>query len=89
MRRTAGSITLFPNPAHERIGWEPIEGASRVVVYDALGQLVITEVLNTNAAGSVDISALPSGPYAMTLLNAAGVPLAQSRFVKAQAPIAR
>ena len=89
MRRTAGSITLFPNPAHERIGWEPIEGASRIVVYDALGQLVITEVLYANAAGSVDISALPSGSYAMTLLNAAGVPLAQSRFVKAQAPIAR
>ncbi len=89
MRRSVGSISVFPNPAQECISWEGVEGASRILVHDALGQLVISTVVNTDGIGSLDISALPSGPYAMTVLDAAGLPLAKSRFVKAQAPIAR
>ena len=61
-------LTLWPNPAMDRVVIEGIE-AAEVCVFNALGQLVKT-VRNTN---EIPVADLPQGVYLLRITNAMGV----------------
>ena len=62
------SLTLWPNPAMDRVVVEGIE-AAEVCVYNVVGQMVKT-VRNTN---EIPVSDLPQGVYLLRITNALGV----------------
>lgn len=86
--RSKGDLVVFPNPASDRITWTRSDGAVRVVIHDALGKIVHVQALVSGEASSASIAELPNGHYSLELLDAQSMPLARSRFIKAQAPIA-
>ena len=61
------SLTLWPNPARDRVVVEGIE-AAEVQVYNALGQMVKT-VRGTN---EIDLSGLVDGVYLLRIMDADG-----------------
>ncbi|MBK8497375.1 MAG: FG-GAP repeat protein [Flavobacteriales bacterium] len=85
--RAGGDLALYPNPATETISWKIIDGASRMIIRDAMSQTVIERSIM--GATSADVSVLPAGHYTLELLDADGFPLTRGRFIKAQAPIVR
>ena len=60
-----GLIQLYPNPAHDRIHLEGLDGETPVCIYNALGMLVKTTTLYGDA--DISISDLPAGIYALRL----------------------
>jgi WD40 repeat protein len=77
--RSGQVVIAFPNPAHDRLQLAPGfygEGVS-VEIRNALGQLL----LRTTAEAALDIAALPTGAYAITVWRQE-TPLATARFVK-------
>lgn len=62
----ASNISLFPNPATNVININGIVGLSNVVIYNALGSVV----LNTTIDGNVlDIQDVPAGVYSIAVTN--------------------
>jgi hypothetical protein len=57
-----GYVTMYPNPATTAVRLEANSNISNVEVYNAVGQLVYSTVLNSNT-GSVDVSSLQNGVY--------------------------
>ncbi len=67
-----GDITVYPNPARLCLVIEaPTTGESSVVVRNAVGQCVTPRV-TARGAFSLDMSALPAGPYFVMTTSAAG-----------------
>ena len=86
--RSASGPIIFPNPASDHITWTRSEGATRMLVHDALGKVVHEQAIGLGAAATASIAHLPNGHYSLEVLDAQGTPLAHGRFIKAQAPIA-
>ena len=64
---TESSLTIWPNPAKDKVVIEDIE-AAEVQVYNALGQMVKT-VRGTN---EIDLSGLVNGVYLLRVTDADG-----------------
>ena len=56
-----GNISLYPNPANDKLHIEGLEGEHEVQIYNAFGTLVRTTTLNGDS--EIGIEALPSGLY--------------------------
>ena len=57
---------LYPNPAHDFLFLEGFEKASKILIYNVLGSLV----LNKNANGKgIDISHLSNGIYTVRIVS--------------------
>lgn len=55
------NLAVYPNPANETICINGLDGETEVNIYNAIGALVKTVVVNTNDV--IDLSNLPSGLY--------------------------
>jgi hypothetical protein len=80
IRGTARGVTLFPNPASDRInirvtGFTP----GRIRLLDMHGRVLLDESGNRD---QVDVSALPSGLYFMQLIAADGTPVSRKIVVR-------
>ncbi|MBF9141730.1 T9SS type A sorting domain-containing protein [Hymenobacter properus] len=66
-RGLAESITLFPNPAHNRatVQLPAGTGPATLTVLDALGRAVRTQATTANAATELDLTGLAPGLYAV------------------------
>ncbi|MGB5072007.1 MAG: GEVED domain-containing protein [Flavobacteriales bacterium] len=75
----ATSLSLAPNPAHDRIALINLNGkATQAIVYDMVGNLV----LRTASVDAINITSLTAGSYILVAQDAAGAKLAHLRFVK-------
>jgi hypothetical protein len=61
-------LTVYPNPAREKVVIEGVE-AAEVQVYNGLGQ-VVKRVRNSN---EINVSDLTEGVYLLRITNAMGV----------------
>ena len=53
------SVTIFPNPVIHILNINPVQTRSKAVVYNALGHVILEEVINDN----IDVSCLKTGIY--------------------------
>ncbi|MEO8590380.1 MAG: FG-GAP-like repeat-containing protein [Flavobacteriales bacterium] len=88
--RDKSALVVYPNPVEDLINWSfAQEGAARVRVFDALGNLVIDADAKNGTVHGPIVQRLPQGQYTLVLLDENDLMLARSRFVKLQAPIVR
>ena len=70
LKGTAGTITLYPNPAHDRVNirFETLQGESQVEIYDLTGRL-ISSFRNKDNQGvyEVDLAPMATGVYVVVL----------------------
>lgn len=55
------SLTIYPNPAKDKVGFKGAEGVGTVDIYNSLGKKVKTVVIDNN--GEIDVRELASGLY--------------------------
>lgn len=73
------NITVYPNPATEKLNFISEENIGNITIYNTLGQKVLDTHINSTQ-GSVDVSTLNSGMYiANTVKNGEAISV---RFVK-------
>lgn len=58
------SVSIYPNPASEIVNINSVKQVDKVEIYNALGQIVLSDVANN----SVNISSLSKGVYYMTVV---------------------
>ncbi len=58
------SVSIYPNPASEMVNINSTKQVDKVEIYNALGQIVLSDVANNN----VNISSLNKGVYYMTVV---------------------
>ncbi|MBN2484965.1 MAG: T9SS type A sorting domain-containing protein [Bacteroidales bacterium] len=73
-----GQIRLYPNPAGHVLNVSGIEEDTKIVIYDHLGRLMLTETLEQS--GTLDISSLDAGLYSIQVANSTGTTI--YRFIK-------
>ena len=61
------NVNLYPNPAKDIVTISGLNGISNVMIYDALGRMVMNTSINTN---TVDVSELVAGYYNVVIENA-------------------
>jgi hypothetical protein len=66
------SVTIYPNPAKDKINIEAAGTIQQVQLYDIQGRVLQTLLLNDTAA-QVDIAARPVGVYFIKVITAQGV----------------
>ena len=71
-------IRVYPNPANEVLQFSSVIAGSHIRVYDATGRIVLAQT----AQRDLNVSALESGSYMLTISNAAGEVLQRIQFVK-------
>ncbi|MFN4254401.1 MAG: T9SS type A sorting domain-containing protein [Saprospiraceae bacterium] len=72
-RQLGSSVVLFPNPTTGKVYWFGLQGRLvDVKVYDRLGRLMLER--NTDEP-SLDLSALPSGTYRVSIFEAGRLPV--------------
>lgn len=64
-------VNIYPNPASRYLNVESEEGISRVVIYNAIGQQVISREVNSSAV-QLDLGGLATGTYTMRLVSNSG-----------------
>ena len=64
-------VNIYPNPASRFINIESAEAISEVVIYNVVGQQVITRTVNANTT-QLDLSNLAIGTYTMAIRSANG-----------------
>ena len=64
-------VNIYPNPASRYINIESADAISSVVIYNAIGQQVLTRTVNANAT-QLDLGNLAIGTYTMAILSANG-----------------
>ncbi|MGL5890990.1 MAG: T9SS type A sorting domain-containing protein [Bacteroidia bacterium] len=72
------AIRIYPNPANEVLQFSAVIAGSHIRVYDAAGRIVLAQT----AQRDLNVSALESGSYMLTISNAAGEVLQRMQFVK-------
>jgi pectate lyase len=81
---SAPSITIYPNPVHDRIfisaigQWSMANG--RLSIHDMTGRLVYEETIGNSYSASINVSGLSSGLYSVEITS--GSTIRRSRFVK-------
>ncbi|MBF9141515.1 T9SS type A sorting domain-containing protein [Hymenobacter properus] len=75
--REAGAFALYPNPSRTgdaTLTWQSAPGhqAARLLVYSALGQLVLEKGLAPSAAGTAHVTGLAAGVYLARLVDSTG-----------------
>jgi len=78
-----GNVQLYPNPAHYNLNLkiEGIEGEKTIEVFDALGQLIYSEVIQENKA-VISVEHWTSGMYLLRLKTKEGLVKAKKFVVK-------
>ena len=71
MRMLQRYTTLLPNPATERVQVLSSFGLSRIELYNAAG-VRVHEQKTTGHSLTLDVSALPAGPYLVRIATTAG-----------------
>ena len=64
-------VNIYPNPASRFINVESADAISQVIIYNTIGQQVITRTVNANAT-QLDLGNLATGAYTMAILSANG-----------------
>jgi len=64
-------VNIYPNPASQFINIESADAISQVVVYNIVGQQVITRTVNANST-LLDLGSLATGTYTMAIISANG-----------------
>jgi hypothetical protein len=64
-------VNIYPNPASRFINIESADAISQVVIYNAIGQQVISRPVNGTAT-QLDLSNLSVGTYTMAIISANG-----------------
>lgn len=78
-----GAFRIHPNPVEDLLMWDLQKGvAQRARIYDALGRMISDVSVSTRSIEGGPLRGLPSGYYALVLLDDAGNVLARSRFLK-------
>ena len=76
-----GELTLYPNPAKERINFvTTANGKNTLTIYNAVGQIV-KQVLTTTQQTSLTISDMPNGIYFCELKNGDGMMMERKKFI--------
>ena len=73
-------LTVYPNPSHGTVQFRSSFEVRSVEVRDNLGRLVLQGTSMGGRIGTVDISSLPAGVYALTLRN--GQHVAHARVIR-------
>jgi len=73
------SVTVYPNPATDRVVFEMAQVIASVVVFDINGKILINENIQNN---SVSVNALNSGIYFVRLYDAQKQMLGTAKIVK-------
>jgi murein tripeptide amidase MpaA len=76
------SITLFPNPAQDRLNIKGETPIARAQISDVLGRIIDTQNLNNQANTSIDTKNLLDGVYLLSLYNKENILLGTVKFVK-------
>ncbi len=71
-------ISVYPNPANDVLQFSAVMTGSHIHVYDATGRIVLAQT----AQRDLNVSALESGSYLLTISNAAGEVVQRIQFVK-------
>lgn len=74
------NVTLYPNPARDRIHFENINRSYELKLYDLSGKVVLVQKVN-NASASANISKLSAGLYLYKLSSEKGI-VKSGRLVK-------
>ena len=77
----SANISLFPNPANSKITLKTDVSIKEVIIFNNLGQVVLTENSNFSETNEFDISNLKSGFYIMNIKSVDGKTQTQ-RFIK-------
>ena len=64
-------VNLYPNPASRFLNIESADAISQVIVYNVIGQQVISRTVNANTT-QLDLGDLTTGTYTMAILSANG-----------------
>jgi hypothetical protein len=64
---TISSIVVYPNPANDVINLKNVQSGTIINIYSVTGELVLSKVIDSD--GSIDISLLKAGMYAIQLQN--------------------
>lgn len=74
------AVTLFPVPANNTLNIQTEYNGNLVAnVYNVVGSLVATTNISSST-GSISVSNMPNGMYALQLVNEAGQTVARSKF---------
>ncbi len=67
-------ITVYPNPAHDKICFEssPAIGQVNALIYAVDGKLMVQKKLNVETLSSIDVSSFSTGIYFVQLTNSTG-----------------
>jgi beta-glucanase (GH16 family) len=68
-------INIFPNPVNRLLNIKELEQASKIIVYDQLGNKVLTEELDNG--GTIDMSDLSKGVYTIHIKNSQNIKVFQ------------
>jgi hypothetical protein len=60
------SVSVFPNPAHDRVAVKLANKDSKLVLFDAIGRNIQT-INASNGNAAFDLQDLPTGPYFITI----------------------
>jgi len=75
-------MVISPNPVSTILRVENFRDISRLEVFNAYGQRVMTQNTNLDARVDVDVAALPPGVYLLTGYNPKGVLIGNAKFIK-------
>lgn len=73
------NLTLYPNPATDRITIDCSERINELSIYNLVGELVFQRQLNNNK-NEIDVSNLSKGVYIIRVLSASGT--MQQKLIK-------
>jgi hypothetical protein len=76
----AAKITLFPNPAHDKLSITTTTNIKNIVINDVLGRTVQTQDLDNQT--SINIANLNEGVYFINFYNKENILLGSAKFVK-------
>ena len=68
------AVTIFPNPAHDRVVIKTTDKPSEILLYDGYGKMIQVNITSTvPGLSSIDISGLHSGIYLLSVGNRQGI----------------
>jgi photosystem II stability/assembly factor-like uncharacterized protein len=74
------NISIYPNPALDKINFNNLKNGSRIVIYNSLGQIQLTN--NLMDIQSLDISILKKGIYLYLITDDQSITTTKGKFVK-------
>ena len=73
---TKDNLLIYPNPFNDLIVINGIKEASQVEIYNAMGELVLSEFVNSSSA-KYDLTKESKGIYMLRIINQDGVTVKQ------------